>query len=305
MKLLLLFVLQFSFVSVCGQKIDSISYSNGYLYFHEYGVGDPVIILSGGPGANYQQMEEVAMNVGKTHRAILLEQRGTGRSIPEPYDSTTINLKEAHADLNRLLDKLNLKEAQFLGHSWGAMLAMSFASEFPDRVTSLILVSPGPFKFDNFSNEVYRHNKEVRLSEAEKKTRNNDLQQAQRENVGRKEKALAEKWELTPVIYDRSKVDSLALIINKGGLNPQTGALMIQDLIKNRFDLSQKLLQFNRPIHIIAGSQDPGAFISYEIKLLLPRTHLHWINKSGHFPMYEQPKKFYTTLSQILINHKK
>lgn len=300
MKLLFLLLLQFSVVSVFGQKIDSISYSNGNLYFHEYGVGDPVIILSGGPGANYQQMEEVAMNVGKTHNAILLEQRGTGRSMPRPYDSTTINLKEAHADLIRLLDHIKVKEAQFLGHSWGAMLAMSFASEYPDRVTSLILVNPGPFKLDLLTNEIYRHNKEVRLSTIEKQSRNSDLQQAQKERLAEEGKALVEKWELLPVLYDRSKVDSMAPIINKGGLNPRMGGLMFQDLGKKGFDLSKKLSQLNKPIHIISGSQDPGAFISYEIKLLLPKSQLHWINKSGHFPMYEQPEEFYTTVSEIL-----
>lgn len=303
MKSLFLFLLQFSIAtSVFGQKMDSIKYVNGYLYFHEYGVGDPVIILSGGPGANYQQLEEVAVNVGKTHRAILLEQRGTGRSMPMPYDATTINLQEAHTDLNRLLDHLNFKEAQFLGHSWGAMLAMSFASEFPTRVMSLILIDSGPFKFDKFTNEIYTHNKEARLAAAEKQSRNNAYLKVQSQEATQADKALAERWELIPVLYDRDKVDSLALLINKGGLNPRMGSLMFQDLGKNGFDLSKKLSQFTRPVYIIAGSQDPGAFISYEIKLLLPRAQLHWINKAGHFPMYEQPESFYTTLSKILVN---
>ena len=301
MKQLFLFILQVLIAtSVFGQKMDSIKYAHGYLYFHEYGTGEPIIVLTGGPGANYQQMEEVAVNIGKQHRAILFEQRGTGRSMPKPFNAATINLKEAHLDLNRLLDYLKLKEAQFLGHSWGAMLAMSFASEYPTRVKSLILVDSGPFKLDQAVNETYSHNKEARLTTAEKQARDTAFRKGQMANATPEEKALRNKWELIPVFYDRTKVDGLISKINKGGHTPQMGSFMFQDLGKNGFDLSKKLAQFTRPVYIIAGAQDPGAFVSYEIKILLPKAQLQWINKAGHFPMYEQPEAFYGTLLKIL-----
>ena len=302
MKTLFVFTLLALLTScVFGQKIDSIKYAYGHLYFHEYGTGEPVVILTGGPGANYQQMEEVAIQVGKKHRAILLEQRGTGRSMPKPYNATTRNLKEAHADLNRLLDHLKLKEAQILGHSWGAMLAMSFASEYPARVKSLILVDSGPFKLDEAVNETYTHNKEARLTTAEKQARNISFQKAQTNGATPEDKVSRDKWELIPVFYDRTKVDGLISIINKGGHTPQMGSFMFQDLGKNGFDLSKKLAQFTRPVYIIAGAQDPAAFVSYEIKILLPKAQLNWINKAGHFPMYEQGEAFYSALSKILI----
>ena len=113
------------------QKIDSIKYNYGYLYYHEHGVGEPIIILSGGPGGSYLQQEEVAIELGKKYKSILLEQRGTGRSVPNPFDSTTINLQSAIDDLNLLLKHFKLQKAILLGHSWGAMLAMSFAAFYP------------------------------------------------------------------------------------------------------------------------------------------------------------------------------
>jgi proline iminopeptidase len=104
------------------EKHDSIKYENGYLHFHEYGKGEPVILLTGGPGAGYVQLEPVAKPISKTHRAILLEQRGTGRSIPVPYDSSTINMCAALGDINRIIDHLKLGQAHLVGHSWGACL---------------------------------------------------------------------------------------------------------------------------------------------------------------------------------------
>jgi len=290
--------LQFLFFSLSNaQKIDSIRYSNGYLFFHEYGRGEAIVLLTGGPGGGYQQLEDVAERLGKSHRVILLEQRGTGRSMPIPFDTSTINLQTAHADLIRVLDHLKLSEAIFVGHSWGGMLAMSFASVNPSRVKSLVLIAPGPFKLDNEVFNVYATNKEARLTPGERKMLDSALKKMQSPNASKEDSAGYYKWELSPVIYDRSKIDSLVVIINKGGLNPKTGSFIFQSLGRQQFDLSKKLVAFTKPVHIITGAQDPMAFISYEIKILLPKAQLHWINKAGHFPMFEQPEQFNSVIS--------
>jgi pimeloyl-ACP methyl ester carboxylesterase len=301
MRSYIFFVIQL-FISIIsfGQKSDSIKYSNGYLYFHEYGVGEPIVLLTGGPGANYQQLEEVAITLGKRYRCLLLEQRGTGRSMPRPFDTSTINLKTAHDDLNRLLDHLKLKQAVFCGHSWGGMLAMSFASAFPSRVKSMTLIDPGPFKLDEDFFDIYTHNREARLTPAERRIMDSLLKRMQSSDATKEDTALYYKWELIPVIYDRNNVDTLVSKINKGGLNPTMGSFIFQSLGKIGFDLSSPLSKFDKPIHIITGSQDPAAFVSYEIKILVPKAQLHWINKAGHFPMYENPEKFYSTLFEIL-----
>lgn len=301
MRSLILFSLQLLFV-VCSfaQKTDSIRYPNGYLFFHEYGKGEPIILLTGGPGANYQQLEEVAVTLGKQYRIILLEQRGSGRSMPVPYDTSTINLRTAHDDLNRLLNHLKLSHAHFMGHSWGAMLAMSFASANPSKVKSLLLLNPGPFKLTQAVFDIYFHNQRVRYTQAEMHIRDSVLNKMQSSAATKADTALYYKMELVPVIYDRSKIDSLIPKINKGAPNPTTGSFLFQSLDKLGFDLSKPLSTFNKPVHVITGSQDPLVFISYEIKILLPKAKLHWINKAGHFPMYEQPEQFYSTLFSIL-----
>jgi len=282
------------------QNLDSVKFSNGYLYYHTYGKGEPVLILTGGPGASYQQMEELAINVGKNHRAILLEQRGSGRSMPLPFDSTTINLKTALADLNLLLNHLKVQQIQVLGHSWGGMLAMSYASYFPSRVKSLILVDTGPFKLDAHTSETYMYNQLVRLGMSERNIKDSLWDQYNSDKGNEETKKLIDKWELIPVVYDRNKLDSISVKILKGGNNPAMGGLMFQSLFKEKFDLSQPLKAFKKPVHIICGSQDPAAFVSYELKILLPNADLQWVNRSGHFPMYEEPGVFYNKLFQVL-----
>ena len=74
----------------------------------------------------------------------------------------------------------------------------------------------------------------------------------------------------------------------------------MQSMMQASEDIGTKLGQLKIPIHVIAGAQDPGGFVSYEIKLVAPQAQLHWINQSGHFPMYEQPDEFYNVLDHIL-----
>ncbi|MCB9268196.1 MAG: alpha/beta hydrolase [Lewinellaceae bacterium] len=130
------------------QILDSIKYEYGLLYFHQYGPSSlpPVIILTGGPGNSYTQLEEMAKSMSTKFRCILVEQRGTGRSIPDPFNSKTVNVNSVTSDIKLLMENLHLDQAIIVGHSWGGMLAMNFAATFPDQVEHLVLLAPGPHK---------------------------------------------------------------------------------------------------------------------------------------------------------------
>ncbi|UUL76555.1 alpha/beta fold hydrolase [Pseudarthrobacter sp. Fe7] len=73
-------------------------------------------------------------------RIIAPDLRGRGRSssLPGPYGMA------AHAqDLTDLLDAVDAGRVVVLGHSMGAFVAEVFAHQYPDRVSSLILVDGG------------------------------------------------------------------------------------------------------------------------------------------------------------------
>jgi proline iminopeptidase len=125
------------------QKLDSLQYKYGHLYYHSYGKGETIIMLSGGPGNHALQLESVALKLSSTYRVILLEQRGTGLSMPKELDSSTINLKGAINDVNLLMAHLKIKKTILFGHSWGGNLALIYASQFPQKIKSLILLAPG------------------------------------------------------------------------------------------------------------------------------------------------------------------
>jgi pimeloyl-ACP methyl ester carboxylesterase len=78
------------------------------------------------------------------------------------------------------------------------------------------------------------------------------------------------------------------------------GNLIFQSLAKENFDLTGCLSRFNKPVYIITGVQDPLGFLSYEVKIVSPKAKLYGINNAGHFPMYEQPKKFFSEIFKAL-----
>jgi proline iminopeptidase len=111
------------------------------IYFEECGApgGKPVVILHGGPGGGIAPFLRRFHNP-KTHRIILFDQRGCGKSTPfgEVRENTTWDLVE---DMERLREMLGIERWQVLGGSWGSTLALAYAETHPERVSELILRS--------------------------------------------------------------------------------------------------------------------------------------------------------------------
>jgi proline iminopeptidase len=299
LKFALLFFITLPLIAI-GQKLDSIGYQFGNLYYHEYGTGVPVIILSGGPGGSYIQEEEMAIEVGKRYRSILLEQRGTGRSIPIPFDSTTINLNAALDDINLLYQHLKINKAILLGHSWGAMLAMSFAASYPQKVQALILVCPGPYKDWNKNSQILLANLTSRSGIHEQYLLDS-INMRMTKGIANGADSLARRKLLLPA-QSASKLFYDSVVQKKIALpsSPKMNALMIRDLNKH-YDLSETLKNYKGPMDVIGGRQDYIIYNNYEIKLLMPSTELHWIDNCGHWPAFEQPNAFYSMLFEVLM----
>jgi pimeloyl-ACP methyl ester carboxylesterase len=298
-RYLIIFSIAFCAASGYAQKIDSIKYSNGFLYYHEYGKGEAIILLTGGPGNNCSQLADMATKLSSDNRVILLEQRGTGLSIPTPFDSTTINLQTAASDINLLLDQIGLKEAIICGHSWGATLAMYFASFFPKRVKSLILISPSSLLIGEELYQTVIYNINARWSRSEKK-RIEILGPKTIDGTVTNDESKEYKYLLRlTYISDKERIDSMIPKIDVPR-NQEMLRLIYRDIDKSNVDLKTSLVSFKNPVYIIDGRQDFENYVCYEFKILFPSYALYWIQDSGHFPMYEQPESFYKIMYSIL-----
>jgi proline iminopeptidase len=260
-----------------GQNLTTPEYDRHLINFHEYGKGKSILILSGGPGNDCHQEEEVALKLSDKYHVILLEQRGTGMSIPSKLNENRISLEFAKKDILYLMDSLMLDKFTIYGHSWGALLGTAFALEYPEKVVSLIFVGPGPLSMDSKYWDQIRKNRISRLSASQSKKYMELSFKLNAKTISESESL--EYLELKNVmnVYDTANKQEVYSKINKGISNPVTYDLMIRDLTKIKFNLTEKISGLGMPVTIISGREDPLAFLTTEFQRLAPDTKVYWI----------------------------
>jgi len=116
-------------------KVDSVH----SLYVEECGnrMGLPVVFLHGGPASGCRPDHRRFFDPEK-YRIVLFDQRGAGRSTPrgEICVNTTQDLVE---DMESIRRQLDIDRWLLFGGSWGAALALLYASRYLDRVCGLVL----------------------------------------------------------------------------------------------------------------------------------------------------------------------
>lgn len=106
----------------------------------------PLLALHGGPGADSRylrpQLDQLA-SLGAGRRLVYYDQRGAERS---PLDEGTApGGYSVHVqDIDAVRSFLGEEKLSLCGYSWGGLLAMLYATQFPERVARLVLISPAP-----------------------------------------------------------------------------------------------------------------------------------------------------------------
>lgn len=104
--------------------------------------GEPVLFLHGGPGSGSSPGQRRLFDPSR-FRAVLLDQRGSGRSRPlagDPAVDLSVNTtSHLIADIERLRTHLQIYRWHVVGFSWGTTLSLAYAESFPERVSGLVL----------------------------------------------------------------------------------------------------------------------------------------------------------------------
>jgi proline iminopeptidase len=99
--------------------------------------GFPALFLHGGPGSRTRPLHRRFFDP-RFYRIVLFDQRGCGRSTPlgRTEDNTTRHLVE---DIEALRSHLGAERLMLFGGSWGATLALAYATAHPQRVAAIVL----------------------------------------------------------------------------------------------------------------------------------------------------------------------
>ena len=300
MRLLLLFAGLLLAAPALGQQTDSLALPGAVLYYYTYGRGEPLLVLSGGPGVAAHQEDDVAQRLGRYFQVILLDQRGTGRSRTVPFDSSTINLRQAVADLEALRLHLGLQKFNLYGHSWGAMLGAAYIAAHPRRVGLFVAVGGG--ELDASLSAAVTDNVRARQQPQDSARFAYWTRYAATQDAGRGQYELR-KLRVARTIYDRTQLEQVMAQVAHGPANPQMSALMWQS-IRRELHLPQPIRRYRGPVLVVYGRSDAvGLTTAPQYLQVFPRAQLHGIDRCGHYPEQEQPSAFYGVLGAFLARH--
>jgi len=120
------------------------------LFYRVAGQGrDTLIAIHGGPGVDLESIYKDFEPLFARHVVIFYDQRGAGRS-ELPADTTRLFFPQQVRDLDAVRLHFRLDKATLVAHSYGPMLAASYAIAHPERVRRLVLMGPVPPRRGDF-----------------------------------------------------------------------------------------------------------------------------------------------------------
>lgn len=121
------------------------------IYYNDYGIGKPVILIHGWPLSSAMWEYQVNDLVNSGHRVIAYDRRGFGKSSQpwNGYDYNTLT-----DDLKALIDQLKLEDITLVGFSMGGGEVVRYFSRHGGKnVTKVILISSvTPYMLQSESN---------------------------------------------------------------------------------------------------------------------------------------------------------
>ena len=113
-------------VSLFSQEIPSVyNIKQGFvdangvmIYYEEFGQGEPLMIIHGGPGATHDYFLPYLLPLARNNRLIFIDERGSGKSerLEDVKQYTVENMVE---DVEAVRKALDLGKINLLGHSYG------------------------------------------------------------------------------------------------------------------------------------------------------------------------------------------
>jgi len=246
--------------------------SNTKFQYLSKGDGQPIVILHGLMGglSNFKDVFDFFPSAG--YRVIAPE-------LPI-YSSNIIdtNLKHFSKYLFSFVKYLRLKDIILLGNSMGGHVGLIFSKMYPNLVKGLVLTGSSGL-YENSMGDSYPKREDYNFI-----------------------KTKTEAVFYSPKIATKEIVDEVYETVND-----RKKLIKILALAKSaiRHNMSKDLPKIKIPTALIWGKNDSVTppEVALEFEKLLPISNLFWINKCGHAPMMEHPKKFNEILKSWLLKN--
>ncbi|MDK2972046.1 MAG: proline iminopeptidase [Candidatus Sumerlaeota bacterium] len=256
-----------------------------------------MLLLHGGPGGTdylFKFFAKPLANAG--WKAVSFIQRG---SMGSPSEGPFV-IQAFAEDVEAVRLHLGAERVGVLGHSWGGLLAAIYASQHPEYIERLILVSPIGAR----TGWRAEFNAEIRRRLAPDVREEYDHLKVQAQMAHSREDAaqyLLRRANIAVTGYFSEKHRA-----GKPGLaflEPHLHKSIIEQLEGWYAEPSweEGLRRLKCPATVIWGEEDPiPGWVPDGYRELLPNLEVHRIPECGHFPWMEEDEAFYAVLDRAL-----
>lgn len=114
------------------------------LFYRVVGSGsDTILAVHGGPGVDLESIAGDFAPLAERHVVVFYDQRGAGRSTL-PEDPSTLTAEQQIRDLDAVRSHFGLSSVALVAHSYGPLLAATYALAHPEAVRRMVFFNPVP-----------------------------------------------------------------------------------------------------------------------------------------------------------------
>lgn len=104
------------------------------MHYVRYGKGEKTVILIHGNASSHKRLAELASYLGNNYTVYVPDSRCHGEST----DPGVISYKLMAKDVSEFIDEMKIEKPYIMGHSDGGIIALTFASMYPDKSAGII-----------------------------------------------------------------------------------------------------------------------------------------------------------------------
>jgi len=276
-----------------------LSLDEARLFYEVVGNGDPIVVVHGGPGLDHAYLQPGLDALAIRNTLVYYDQRGTGRSVAA-LDAGAINLGAFVEDIEALRETLGYQRVTVLAHSFGALIALEYATRYPESLRALVLMNPVE------PGSRYLAERVARQDAARTAEDSTDLATLTgSEGFAARDPATVSEYFrvlFRQTLMDRSRIAELDLDLSDATADngPEVGRLLGESL--GEVDWWNRLPQIEVPTLVLHGRYDlMPLVVSEELAGALPQGRLVVLD-SGHFPYMEAPDGLLAAVTSFLVD---
>ncbi|HEY4218971.1 MAG TPA: alpha/beta hydrolase [Gemmatimonadaceae bacterium] len=270
------------------------------LFWARYGPVDApkLLVLHGGPGAHHDYLLPQMLDLADEYELVFYDQRGGGKSRTD--DREPITWQTHVADLDLVIDELQLEPLSLVGYSWGGLLTMLYtienaAGRARHRPHRIVLIDPAPVNRgfrSQFEAEFSRRQALPEVAAARAALASSGLRDSDPDAYRQR-------------TFELSVAGYFAKPTAAQGLTPFRVTGRVQQSVWESlgdFDLLAPgmLDSVDVPTLIVHGADDPIPIASSEAAARAMAALLIPIEGSGHVPYVEQPSRLFPPIREFL-----